>query len=224
MDTTDSRVLFRRRASRITVAAHSFGIFAAILLLVWLLHYREGIDLDSKNAYRIFNVHPFLMLVGFIFLSGEGMMAFKTVPADRVVRKFVHMFINLISLCLGIVGLHAVFKFHDKQNIADMYSLHSWIGMGTFCLFILQWLFGFVLFMFPKGSASTRASALPWHVCGGRALLYMAICAAETGLMEKVTFLGLNHGRELLLINFTGLAVLLFGLSVDLSIALARFT
>ncbi|XP_059655296.1 probable transmembrane ascorbate ferrireductase 3 [Cornus florida] len=214
---------YRPSASRLTVVAHLFGIIALILMLVWLLHYREGIELDSDNSFRVFNVHPFLMFFGFIFCAGEAMMAWKTVAADRNVRKFVHMFLNLVAICLGIVGIHAAFKFHKKENIKNMYSLHSWIGMGTFCLFGLQWLFGFFLYMFPKATQTTRARALPWHINGGRALLYMAIIAAETGLMEKVTFLEMQHPREARLINFLGLAILLFGLTTDLSIALARY-
>jgi cytochrome b-561 len=54
----------------------------------------------------------------------------------------------------------------------------------------------------------------------------MSICAALTGLMQKSTFLNLKHllsQRELRLINFTGLAILLFGIFVDLSVALARY-
>lgn len=66
------------------------------------------------------------------------MMAYKTVAATHKVQKFVHMFFNLVSLVLGIVGIHAAFKYHDKLNLKDMTSLHSWIGMVTFCLFILQ--------------------------------------------------------------------------------------
>lgn len=68
-----------------------------------------------------------------------------------------------------------------------------------------------------------RARAVPWHISGGRALLFMAICAAETGLMEKVTFLELQHSRETRLVNFLGLAILLFGISVDLSVVLGRY-
>ncbi|KAI3516849.1 hypothetical protein L1887_15933 [Cichorium endivia] len=223
MDYNFPRETLWRTASRITMSAHLFGILANILMLIWLLHYRQGIDLDSSNPYRIFNVHPFLMFFGFIFLVGEAMMAYKTVPADRQTQKFVHLFLNLSALVLGIVGIHATFKFHDKMNMLDMYSLHSWIGIGTFCLFILQWLFGFSLFVFPKASAVTRARLAPWHVFGGRALLYMAICAAETGLMQKFTFLQLTNNRESYLINFLAVAILLFGITVDISVSLGRY-
>ncbi|XP_057443251.1 probable transmembrane ascorbate ferrireductase 3 [Lotus japonicus] len=201
--------------------AHLFGVLAIILLLVWLLHYREGIEFDSDIGFRVFNVHPLLMFLGFIFLAGEGMMAFLTIPGKREVRKFVHMTLHIVAIILGIVGLYAVFKFHDMAHIADLYSLHSWIGIVTFGLFGLQWLFGFVTFMLPGAQGPTRATMLPWHKAGGRALLFMAVCAAETGLMEKSRFIGLKpYQTEINLVNFTGLAILLFGVSVNIVVGL----
>uniref|UniRef100_A0A161ZHV5 ascorbate ferrireductase (transmembrane) n=1 Tax=Daucus carota subsp. sativus TaxID=79200 RepID=A0A161ZHV5_DAUCS len=207
---TGDRRTYQRSASGITVLAHLLGLTALVLMLIWLLHYREGLDLDSENPARVFNVHPFLMYFGFIFFAAEAMMAYKTVAAAHTVKKFVHMFFNLASLVLGIVGIHAAFKYHDKLNLEDMTSLHSWIGMAALCLFILQ-------------AKYTRARALPWHINGGRALLYMAICAAETGLMQKSTFLQLNSGRESHLVNILGVVILLFGITVDISVALARY-
>ncbi|CAL5430438.1 unnamed protein product [Camellia sinensis] len=282
-------------ASRITVVAHLFGITALILLLVWLLHYRTGFDLDSSHPERVFNLHPFLMFFGFIFFAGEGCgvargglvvvgwgcgwrmveedekelervgrlerldywsrevvrkcgegskegylrgrlgkglskeggynmvmraaaMAYKTIRASREVQKFCHMLFHLIAIVLGIVGIYTAFKFHNMQHISHMHSLHSWIGMITFCFFGLQWLFGFALFMFPKARPFTREMAMPWHISGGRALLYMAICTAETGLMqiEPLT-------SKFSLINFIGLFILFFGITVDLSIALGHY-
>lgn len=87
----------------------------------------------------------------------------------------------------------------------------------------MQWLFGITVFLFPGGSDYARTRASPWHVSGGRALLYMAICTALTGLMEKVTFLGLQHQREARLINFLGFAILIFGITVDISVVLSRY-
>jgi cytochrome b561 len=55
-----------------------------------------------------------------------------------IVQKSIHMFLHLIALCLGIVGICAVFRFHDMIQAEDVYSLHSWVGMSTFCLFCLQ--------------------------------------------------------------------------------------
>ncbi|KAJ9153006.1 hypothetical protein P3X46_026498 [Hevea brasiliensis] len=213
---------YRRSASRLTLVAQLFGILAFILMLIWLLHYRGGIEYDSDNIDRVFNVHPFMMFCGFIFLVGQAMMVYKTVPASHNVQKFIHMTLHLTAICLGIVGIAAVFKFHDMVNSEDVYTLHSWIGIGTFCLFGLQWLFGLFTFVTPQPS-QTKQSMLPWHICGGRALLYMAISAALTGLMEKSTFSQQKHTRENHFLNFTGLFILLFGIFVDLSVALARY-
>ena len=46
----------RDSASRLTIFAHVFGILAFILMLVWLLHYRGGIEYDSYDGSRVFNV------------------------------------------------------------------------------------------------------------------------------------------------------------------------
>jgi len=80
----------------------------------------------------------------------------------------------------------------------------------------VKWLLGLAFML--QGSAQSRSAMAPWHVAGGRALFFMAICAALTGLMEKYTSMKLlPHQRESHLINFTGLAILLFGVFVDMS-------
>ncbi|XP_042024551.1 probable transmembrane ascorbate ferrireductase 3 [Salvia splendens] len=223
MDVERDRGRYHSSASGLTVVAHFFGILATILMLVWLLHYREGLDLDSDDARRVFNVHPFLMFFGFIFMAGEAMMAYKTVKAEWQVRKFVHLFFHLVAMVLGIVGLHAAFKYHDQVGLTDMYSLHSWIGIGTFTLFCAQWLVGLAVFL-PRSSPShSKAMIAPWHVNGGQALLFMAIATALTGLMEKATLMRLQHQNEGRLINFLALCILLFGISVNFSVSLARY-
>lgn len=65
-------------------------------------------------------------------------MAFKTVWAERRVQKLAHSAFNLIGLALAILGVYAVFKFHSDINIPNVYSLHSWVGIGTISLFGVQ--------------------------------------------------------------------------------------
>lgn len=62
------RERYRKRASRITVIAHLFGIIALVLMLVWLLHYRGGLDLDSDNPYRILNVSSLFSTIFAMFI------------------------------------------------------------------------------------------------------------------------------------------------------------
>ncbi|KAK4743015.1 hypothetical protein SAY87_001016 [Trapa incisa] len=212
-----------RSTSGITKFVHVFGIMAFVLLLVWLLHYREGLNYFSNNPYRVFNVHPFLMVFGLILFSGEALVAYKTVPWERKVQKNVHMLLNLTAFILGAVGIRAVFKFHGMMHIQNMYSIHSWIGIVTICAYGLQWVIGLYTFMVGGTSQMIRARVQPWHVCFGRTIFYMAICAALTGFMEKATFQELTDQHEAWVLNFAGLSVLLFGIFVDLSVALACY-
>ncbi|XXG53482.1 hypothetical protein AAC387_Pa03g1566 [Persea americana] len=202
----------------LAVFANVFGITAIILMLVWLLHFRGGIDLDSDDPNLIFNVHPFLMFCGYIFIAGQAIMVYRTVMVQKKVQKFIHMVLHLIAITLGIIGIYAVFKFHNASGIANMYSLHSWVGIVTFCLYGLQWLFGFLYFWFPGAAAINRERARPLHKFAGLFIFLMAICTAMMGLVEKFFFLKLQVGTEAHLTNFIGLFVILFGFSACFSV------
>ncbi|KAG9457336.1 hypothetical protein H6P81_001844 [Aristolochia fimbriata] len=210
-------------ATPVTVIAHFLGIAITTLVLVWIFHFEHGLALSSENKQKIFNVHPVLMLIGFVFIIGEGIMAYKTVPSTRRVQKLVHMILLLMALVLGVLGIYAVFKFRNEVGIPaipNMRTLHSWLGMGTICLFGFQWLLAFFSFFFPGAEIGTRARVAPWHTFMGVVIFLMAICTAEAGLTEAFIFLGLNHGKEAFVVNFTGIAVLLFGIAVTLALIL----
>lgn len=62
------RVHQRSPGSHLSLFAHFFGILAIVLMLVWLLHYGKGFDLDSNDPGRIFNVMlEFEVLVIYLF-------------------------------------------------------------------------------------------------------------------------------------------------------------
>lgn len=85
-----------------------------------------------------------------------------------------------------------------------------------------QWLLGIAVFL-PRSSSESKERIAPWHVNGGRALLFMGVATALTGLMEKATLMRLQHQNEGRLINFLALCILLFGIAVDFSVSLARY-
>jgi hypothetical protein len=53
----------------ITPMAYLSGLMALILMLVWLLHYREGLEYDSDNPYRVFNVTLFASYIRMLISS-----------------------------------------------------------------------------------------------------------------------------------------------------------
>ncbi|KAJ0435768.1 putative ascorbate ferrireductase (transmembrane) [Helianthus annuus] len=203
-----------------TIFIHLLGVSITLLVLYWLLNLREGFAFTSDVKFKIFNLHPLLMILGFIIFSGEAIIIYKAIPATRRVLKLTHLIFHLIALGTGILGVYVVFKFHNELDIPHMYTLHSWIGLSTICLFGLQLLLGFVTFLFPGAESATRARLAPWHVLFGLVIFAMAIVTAETGITEKFVFLKLKQGQEALVVNFIGLLILLFGIFVGLVVAL----
>jgi hypothetical protein len=77
--------------------------------------------------------------------------------------KILHASLLALSLIFSSIGLKAVF---DNQSVskpprANLYSLHSWIGLSAVVLFGLQWVAGFVSFLFPKLSEDLRQTYMP---------------------------------------------------------------
>lgn len=209
--------------SPFTFVAHLLAVAASVLILVWATHFRGGLSLDSStNKQLIFNVHPVMMLIGIIVLGGEATMSYRSLPGSRDARKRVHLMLHGIALLLGAVGIYAVFKYHNESKIPNLYSLHSWVGLGTFILYGIQWIIGFVTFFFPKASVTARQSIVPWHAILGLFIYILAVGNAQLGFIEKLTFLQLlsglgKYGSEALLINFTALVVIFLGAAVVIS-------
>lgn len=204
-----------------TFATHVLAAAAAVLVLVWCIHFRGGLAFEAKNKSLIFNIHPVLMLIGFVILGGEAIISYKAYPWTKEVKKLLHLILHAIALILGAIGIYAAFKYHNESGIVNLYSLHSWIGLGTICLYAIQWIFGFIVFFYPGAAPSIRSRALPWHVVFGLFVYMLALATAELGFLEKLTFLensGLyKYGPEAFLVNFTALVVIFFGAFVVLS-------
>ncbi|KAL4308207.1 hypothetical protein GQ457_01G036750 [Hibiscus cannabinus] len=192
------------------------GIVIATLLFTWTFHYRGGLALISDNKDLIFNVHPVLMVIGLVLLSGEAMLAYKTVPGTKSFKKLVHLTIQCVALILSLIGVWAALKFHNDKGIDNFYSLHSWLGLACLFLFGIQWAAGFVTFWYPGGSRNSRAALLPWHVFFGMYAYAIAVATATTGILEKLTFLQTNHiisrySTEALLVNSLGILIVVVG-------------
>ncbi|KAG7240001.1 hypothetical protein INR49_028082 [Caranx melampygus] len=130
----------------------------------------------------------------------------------------------LIALILSIVGLYAVFDFHNTSNIPNLYSLHSWIGIAATALFAIQWVVGVAGFLLPCSPVSLRALLKPIHVWMGGSILWLSIAACISGINEKLFFVlkGTTNGTqpysklppEALLANSLGVLIVAFGLVV----------
>lgn len=198
------------------------GLAAAAAILFWAVHFRGGMALSTEEESKLplFNVHPVLMLIGLVALNGEALLAYKTVPGTKKLKKLVHLAVQFLAMFLSLIGLWAVWKFHDERKIDHLYTLHSWLGLTCFIFFSLQWAAGFWTFWYPGGSRSGRAFLLPWHVFFGIFIYVLAIATSVTGLLEKSIFMQSakmieRFSTEAMFMNSLGmLLVLLSGLVI----------
>ncbi|WJX16827.1 ascorbate ferrireductase (transmembrane) [Trifolium repens] len=177
---------------------------------------------NSTNKNKIFNLHPLLMVIGFILVGGEAIVAYKSIPGKRSSGKVFHLLLHLIALTSGILGIVVIFKYKKETGLSNMFTLHSWLGISAISAFGLQYILGFFAYFFPGAEASTRATLLPWHKFIGIVIFLLAVGTAETGLIQYSDFLQLFRNQEALIVNFTGLLLFLFSVFVGLSVILPR--
>jgi cytochrome b-561 len=68
-----------------------------------------------------------------------AIMIYKVLPTwKHDTTKQIHLVLHAIALVLGAFGIYCAFKFHNESGIANLYSLHSWLGIGTICLYGTQ--------------------------------------------------------------------------------------
>eukprot|EP00898_Chlorokybus_atmophyticus_P001458 jgi/Chlat1/2312/Chrsp17S02599 len=170
------------------VAAQVVAAAVLVMVLTWSLHFRGGVAW-SQPVPLIFNWHPILMVLGLVILPSEAVMAYRLLPFSKVTNKKVHLTLQGTALVLGIIGVSAALRNHNKAGIPNFYSLHSWLGLITLTGFTLQWLSGLVVFLHPGCVPEKRAAMLPWHMYFGGLLYALALATAALGTQEKLAFL-----------------------------------
>ena len=126
------------------------------------------------------------------------------------------MIAALLLASIGLKAVFDSHNLAEPQ-MPNLYTLHSWIGLAAviFCAMqvsfeltsftykvavgggphlqllncgLVQWLLGFVAFLFPGLRHSLRSSYMPLHVFGGLMIFGLATGAAISGLLEKAIF------------------------------------
>ncbi|KAI8516179.1 hypothetical protein Bbelb_069920 [Branchiostoma belcheri] len=190
------------------------GVAAIAMVCYWAAHYRGGFAWDGSGQQ--FNWHPVLMVVGLVFLYGNAILTYR-VFRDQVKFgvKILHAVLQMTALILSIMALVATFDFHNANGIANMYSLHSWVGLTAVILFALQWVLGVSTYLLPFASRWIRTLFMPYHRFLGLIIFGMSIATCLMGLTEKLLFSIADtystFPPEGILVNCLGLILVLFG-------------
>ncbi|XP_035514961.1 cytochrome b ascorbate-dependent protein 3 isoform X3 [Morone saxatilis] len=201
------------------------GLACVVCVCYWNHRWRGGFRWDGTALQ--FNWHPVLMVTGLIVLYGNGAVLYRvplTWGQNKLPWKLLHATLMLLALVLSIVGLCAVFDFHNAKNTPNLYSLHSWIGIAATALFAIQWVVGMAGFLLPCSPISLRTLLKPVHVWLGGSILWLSIAACISGINEKLFFVLKENGNgtqsyanlpaEAVLGNSLGVLIVAFGLVV----------
>ncbi|KAH9196117.1 hypothetical protein AeNC1_001894 [Aphanomyces euteiches] len=134
----------------------------------------------TTNDPRVFNWHPVLMTFGFVLCTSQAILVFETKPFTHRTNKLIHATCHTLTLVSVIIGTVAVFRFHNEHNIRNLYSLHSWLGISTLVLYAMQYMFGFLVYLYPGVGAKLRLQVLPNHIAFGIGLV--AIVGMTAGM------------------------------------------
>lgn len=188
------------------------------LTIFWTLYYRDGYAWDGEIPEKQFNLHPTLMVAGFVTFSGFSVLLYRICRCfRRIYVKLLHAIFHALAFPCIVIGFLAVFDYHNKKDIKNFYSLHSWIGLVAMGLFGIQYAVGFFSFLLllicNKGTASFRASLVPVHSAFGILTFVLGVCACVAGLTEKAIFTLTNAvyatlSEESIVINAIGMTII----------------
>lgn len=204
------------------LALGALGSMCVLFTTYWMRYWRGGFAWDG--SVLMFNWHPVLMVTGMVVLYGAASLVYRLPQSwggPKLPWKLLHAALHLVAFVLTVLGLVAVFCFHNTGKIANLYSLHSWLGITTVFLFACQWCLGFSVFLLPWASVWLRTLLKPIHVFFGASILSLAIASVISGINEKLIFSLKNATHpysalpsEAVFANCTGMIVVAFGLVV----------
>ena len=194
----------RQWQSRATLLSHLLCLLAALLVMTWV-HQLGGLSWREGHSKQVFNWHPLLMILAYCFMTVAA-LSFRAPPYQsmgysRNTIKLVHGSAWTIAAIFGMIALIAVFKSHNDSVsgfIANLYSFHSWLGLGVVGLYVLQFLAGFFTFAWPLSFVTPlrKAQVLSVHSFFGP-FLHVAVSAVIfLGIQEKEGFVGCGYKVE----------------------------
>ena len=188
---------------------------AIILVSVWAAEL-GGVSWKDGEPSKVFNWHPILMICAFSIMNAAALMfritgtsSYQTrMEANSVssaehkskkrVAKTIHGSVWFICFTLGIVAMVAVVKSHNDAisgYIANLYSLHSWVGVLVMALYTLQLTVGLLSFGGFRNRL-TGPAILEIHKYSGSLLHILITTTILLGLQEKEGFVSCSYSVD----------------------------
>jgi cytochrome b-561 len=189
--------LFMKAQSSVLLLLHLLLVSLTVTTLFWVTNEGMsgggGLTLDSTDV-KVFNAHPLCMVMSFVLMTVARLSFLLpyTKTKARTTIKIIHGLSWLIALSSASIGLYAVWSSHNMEGnyLANLYSLHSWMGMSVFTLFLANFVAGTGAFGFKLVSEESRASLMPFHKALGGLIFFTWAFVILLGIQEKEGFYG----------------------------------
>ena len=166
-----------------------FAIISAVLMGLYSNGKNEdegylgGLEFNTSNTFAW---HPFLMTTGMIMFSIIALESYSILPLSHFLQKIVHSIAHSCALLCFSMGLYCVVYSHNHNDppTANLYSMHSWVGIAAAVIYAKQYLLGFLFFLSGTQSNERRRAYLPSHLSLGLFALCLSLGAALTGITE----------------------------------------
>jgi len=137
--------------------------------------------------------HVILMMTGFNFCTIYSVVAFRLLSFGHFGNKIVHATFHFLSIWCFSFGLGAVVAWKNQTvgqssptgYSANLYSIHSFIGIATLIMFVMNYLGGIGILGLPYASEQVRALYVKYHRLFGRMFLIASTTAIISGIMDE---------------------------------------
>jgi len=182
------------------------SLIGLMLLIGWMNTATDKGGLGKLDwGEYIFNFHPIFMYSALILGCFSAVLTYRLLPISKYIAKSIHGLIHTIAIICIILGLVTVFMGNGstKHNTGhsyypNLFSLHSFLGIGTVLVYVTNYILGLVHFV-PSLNLiplEPRVNFMPYHVALGMFSIFAATIAVETGIMELATELGCTYQRD----------------------------
>lgn len=198
MDEWNRKILKLQRIS--LIVAHVFAILVVVLTSRWVSQL-GGLSWQKGHAKLVFNWHPLLMILAFCFMTVSSLSFryhhYQLMGVSRTTSKLLHGVGWAVAAVCMVVGVVAAFMSHNDRVsgfIANLYSLHSWVGIAVLLLYMIQFSVGVGAFAVPNYySATSKAKILQVHAFFGPILYLSVMLTILLGIQEKEGFIGCGY-------------------------------
>jgi cytochrome b-561 len=165
------------------------------LILAWMggKHYSQGCYGGFNFNELIFNFHPVLMYGGMILCSLTALLSYRILPYPKYYTKTFHGIMHTFGVTCIVLGICAVTIGNNYKSKNDagtyypnLYSLHSFIGLGAIIVYFQNFFFGVYHFLSSVQSVpvESRRSYMPFHVFLGFFAFVLSLLAVQTGIAQ----------------------------------------